>query len=192
MIYNQLDGDTPCCPRPAFRSALLGRRLSDHANPWVSASTVYGYYTCWNGGRYETQARGTCPAVGRSKRPKADCTHSCVRHNGTPKLMPTALVLSAGGMFAAWEIGVWTAPFGRISRRILLWVHQLRLSPGTDEGHSQAARIPKNSPTTGSIRLRLKLMQLGLHRAGFLRPDALHAKARELFEGAINRAFLSA
>ena len=34
--------------------------------------------------------------------------------------MPTALVLSAGGMFAAWEAGVWKALSGRFQPDVIV------------------------------------------------------------------------
>lgn len=92
--------------------------------------------------------------------------------------MPTALVLSAGGMFAAWEIGVW---------KILRDHFTPDLIVGTSAGAWNGWAIAGGATPEELIRDWLDpatadLMQLGLHRAGFLRPDALHDKARQLFD----------
>ncbi len=94
-----------------------------------------------------------------------------------PNLMPTALVLSAGGMFAAWEIGVW---------KILRDQFTPDLIVGASAGAWNGWAIAGGATPDELIRdwldpLTATLMQPGLHSAGFLRPDALHAKARDLF-----------
>src|SRR5882724_11912167 len=66
--------------------------------------------------------------------------------------MGTALVLSAGGMFAAWEA----------------WLIAGGATP------ADLAREWLNPATA-------KILRFGLHRGGLIRPDTLHAKARELF-----------
>jgi NTE family protein len=92
--------------------------------------------------------------------------------------MPTALVLSAGGMFAAWEIGVWKALRPHFTPDLIV---------GTSAGAWNGWAIAGGATPEELIRDWLDpatadLMQLGLHRAGFLRPDTLHAKARQLFD----------
>ena len=88
-----------------------------------------------------------------------------------------ALVLSAGGMYAAWEVGVWKALRERF---------QFDLIVGTSAGAWNAWMIAGGispdeltrewlDPTAATI------MQLGLHRSGVMRPEALHEKAHELF-----------
>jgi NTE family protein len=92
--------------------------------------------------------------------------------------MPTALVLSAGGMFAAWEIGVWKALRAHFTPDLIV---------GTSAGAWNGWAIAGGATPEELIRDWLdpsiaNLMRLGIHRAGFLRPDALHAKARQLFD----------
>ncbi len=92
--------------------------------------------------------------------------------------MTLALVLSAGGMYGAWEVGVWKALRERF---------QLDLIVGTSAGAWNGWAIAGGStpdelvsewmdPATGTI------MQPGLHRTGILRPGMLHEKARHLFK----------
>jgi len=88
------------------------------------------------------------------------------------------LVLSAGGMFAAWEVGVWMALRERFTFDVIAGT-----SAGAWNGWAMAGGCTPDElirdwldPFTGTI------MQPGLHLTGILRPDALHAKARDLFE----------
>ncbi len=89
----------------------------------------------------------------------------------------TGLVLSAGGMFAAWEVGVWKVLQPRIQIDLVVgasagaWVGWA-IAGGCSAEELEAEWL---DPRTASI------MQPGLHRSGILRPDAMHAKARELF-----------
>lgn len=88
-----------------------------------------------------------------------------------------ALVLSAGGMYAAWEVGVWKA----LRKRF-----QLDLIVGTSAGAWNGWMIAAGISPDELIREWLdpaaaNIMQFGLHRTGILRPDALHEKARDLF-----------
>jgi NTE family protein len=91
--------------------------------------------------------------------------------------MTTALVLSAGGMFAAWELGAWKVLSRRVEPALIVGA-----SAGAWLGWAIAGGVPLEEierqwldPSTGAI------MQLGLHSTGILRPAALHEKARELF-----------
>jgi len=91
--------------------------------------------------------------------------------------MPTALVLSAGGMYAAWEVGVWKALREWLQPDLVVGA-----SAGAWNGWAIAGGVTPEElteiwldPTTG------KIMQFGLHATGCLGPQVLHAKARELF-----------
>jgi NTE family protein len=92
--------------------------------------------------------------------------------------MTTALVLSAGGMFAAWEVGVW-----KVLRTRMEFDMVVGASAGAWNGWAIAGGCSPEEleqewrdPRTGF------LMRLGLHRYGIMRPEKLHEKARELFE----------
>src|SRR5882762_1549656 len=89
----------------------------------------------------------------------------------------TALVLSAGGMYAAWQVGVWKALRERF---------QFDMICGTSAGAWNAWAIAGGcgpdeltqewlDPAIGTI------LRPGLHRFGILRPSVLHEKARDLF-----------
>jgi NTE family protein len=90
----------------------------------------------------------------------------------------TALVLSAGGLWAAWEVGVWSVLRERFRPDLIVGA-----SAGAWNGWAiaggctpqQLARMWMD-PSTGRV------MQFGMHRSGFLRGGPLCAKARELFE----------
>ncbi len=91
--------------------------------------------------------------------------------------MATALVLSAGGMFAAWEIGVWKALCGRFQPDLIVGA-----SAGAWNGWAIAGGAGPDDllaewmdPRTASI------MRLGLHRCGILNPCVLYERSRELF-----------
>jgi len=89
----------------------------------------------------------------------------------------TALVLSAGGMFAAWEVGVWKALYGRFRPDLIV---------GASAGAWNGWAIAGGATPDDLIRewmdpLTAKILQPGLHRFGILLPKALNEKARELF-----------
>ena len=92
--------------------------------------------------------------------------------------VPTALALSAGGMFAAWEVGVWMVLRDHFTPALIVgasagsWVGWLIAGGATAEDIEREWLDP----------LTEKIMQTGLHRSGWLRPDAMHAKARDLFD----------
>ncbi len=92
--------------------------------------------------------------------------------------MATALVLSAGGLFGAWEAGVWKALEPRFQPDILVgasagaW-NAWAIAGGA--GGEDLCRIWRD-PKIG------KIMQFGPHRAGLLRSEPLLAAAREMFE----------
>ena len=90
----------------------------------------------------------------------------------------TALVLSAGGLWAAWEVGAWSVLRERFRTDLIVgasaggwngWAIAGGCTPG------ELARLWLD-PSTGGV------MRFGLHATGFLRGEPLHAKARELFE----------
>ncbi|MBZ5729221.1 MAG: patatin-like phospholipase family protein [Acidobacteriia bacterium] len=91
--------------------------------------------------------------------------------------MSVALVLSAGGMFGAWEVGVWKALSERFQPDLIVGA-----SAGAWNGWSIAGGCTIEElvaewmdPHTAQI------MQPGLHRFGVLRPGMLHERARSLF-----------
>jgi NTE family protein len=96
----------------------------------------------------------------------------------TIEFVSTALVLSAGGMYCAWEVGVWKALCPRLQPDLVVgasagaWVGWAIAGGCTIEGLIEMWL----NPETGSI------MQPGLHRSGLLNPKMLYRKAAELFE----------
>lgn len=90
--------------------------------------------------------------------------------------MPAALVLSAGGLYAAWEVGVWKALRQRFEFDIVIGA-----SAGAWNGWAIAGgATPEELAQQWLDPLTAKLMSFGLHSSGCLRPEALHTKAREL------------
>jgi NTE family protein len=90
--------------------------------------------------------------------------------------MSTALVLSAGGLYAAWEVGVWKALRARLDPDMVVGA-----SAGAWNGWSIAGgATPEQLAAEWLDPLTAGLIQPGLHACGLLRPDALHAKARQL------------
>lgn len=88
----------------------------------------------------------------------------------------TALVLSAGGFYAAWEVGVWKALRQRFAPDIVVGASAGAWNGWAIAGGATAEALAQEwlDPLTG------KIMRFGPHAGGFLRPEALHAKAREL------------
>jgi NTE family protein len=82
--------------------------------------------------------------------------------------MPTALVLSAGGMFAAWEVGVWKALREHFTPGLIVGA-----SAGAWNGWSIAG---------GATPEELVREWLDPSTATLMRSGPLHAKARHLFE----------
>src|SRR5580765_4029092 len=90
--------------------------------------------------------------------------------------VPTALVLSAGGMFGAGEVGVWLALRDRV---------QFDLIVGASAGAWVGWCIACGMPTEELVRHwkdpgMAHIMRVGLHRSGWLRHEVLHERAREL------------
>jgi NTE family protein len=90
----------------------------------------------------------------------------------------TALVFSAGGLWAAWEVGAWTVLRERFRPDLIVGA-----SAGAWNGWAIAGGCTAEElallwldPAAGGV------MRFGLHPAGFLQGEPLRAKARELFE----------
>jgi NTE family protein len=90
----------------------------------------------------------------------------------------TALVLSAGGLWAAWEVGAWRVLRERFRPDLIVGA-----SAGAWNGWAIAGGCTPEElarmwldPATGRV------MRFGLHATGFLQGEPLRAKARELFE----------
>ena len=89
-----------------------------------------------------------------------------------------ALVLSAGGLWAAWEIGVW---------KVLSKTFHPDLIVGASAGAWNGWAIASGCSPDELTKLWLdpgiaRIMCFGLHASGFLQGEPMHAKARELFE----------
>jgi NTE family protein len=89
----------------------------------------------------------------------------------------TALVLSAGGLWAAWEAGAWKALSRHFTPDLIV---------GASAGSWNGWVIASGCTPDDLIREWLdgrtgQIMRFGLAAGGFLRPEPLHAKARELF-----------
>jgi NTE family protein len=82
--------------------------------------------------------------------------------------MPTALVLSAGGMFAAWEIGVWKALQPHFTPDLIVGASAGALNGWCIAGGATPAELEREwlDPLTAQL----------------MRHHALHKKARHLFE----------
>ncbi len=92
--------------------------------------------------------------------------------------MKTALVLSAGGMYAAWEAGVWKALQRRWQPDVVVGASAGALNGWAIAGGVAAEELASHwlDPRTGG------LMHFGVHRTGVLRPEALEVETRELAE----------
>jgi NTE family protein len=82
--------------------------------------------------------------------------------------MPTALVLSAGGLFAAWEIGVWKALEGRFRPDMIVGASAGALNGWAIAGGASAAELEREWLDPQTARL--------------MRKRPLHAKAQHLFD----------
>jgi predicted acylesterase/phospholipase RssA len=110
--------------------------------------------------------------------PKLTPSETSIRRNPYyDGLVPTALVLSAGGMFAAWEAGFWRV----LSRQ---WKPDLVVgaSAGAWNGWAIAGGCSPDELIENWLDARTGgIMRLGLHPTGILRPEVLHDEARRLF-----------
>jgi predicted acylesterase/phospholipase RssA len=81
-------------------------------------------------------------------------------------------------LYAAWEVGVWKALREKVRPDMIVGASAGAWNGWAIAGGSSAEELADQwlDPLTG------KIMQFGLHRNGVLRPEALHSKARELFD----------
>jgi NTE family protein len=81
-------------------------------------------------------------------------------------------------MFAAWEVGVWKALGAEWRPDMVVGASAGSWNAWAIAGGATAEDLTREwmDPALAGI------MCVGLHSTGILRPDALHAKARELFE----------
>jgi len=92
--------------------------------------------------------------------------------------MSTALVFSAGGMFAAWEAGVWNVLHQHIRPAMIVGASAGALNGWVVAGGGTAEELVREwlDPR------QRETVQPGLHATGVLRPEALHRRAHELVE----------
>jgi NTE family protein len=88
----------------------------------------------------------------------------------------TALVLSAGGMYAAWEVGVWKALRDHIGIDLVVGASAGAWNGWAIAGGATVDELEREwlDPATGHI------LAWGPHSTGLLRPDALHRKSQDL------------
>ncbi|MBS1859666.1 MAG: patatin-like phospholipase family protein [Acidobacteria bacterium] len=88
-----------------------------------------------------------------------------------------ALVLSAGGLWAAWEVGAWSVLHERFRPRLIVGA-----SAGAWNGWAIAGGASPDDLTRDWLDPSLAdFIRFGLHRAGCLRGEPLCEVARELF-----------
>src|SRR5215475_12657090 len=90
---------------------------------------------------------------------------------------PAALVLSAGGLCAAWEIGAWEVLRERFQPDLIIGASAGALNGWAIAGGASPQELARlwADPTVGRI------MQFGFHRFGFLRGAPLEAVTQEIF-----------
>jgi NTE family protein len=90
----------------------------------------------------------------------------------------SALVLSAGGLWAAWQAGAWSVLRDRFRADGIVGA-----SAGAWNGWAIAGgATPEELASQWMEESIGRVMQFGLHRAGFLRGEPLVASARRLFD----------
>jgi NTE family protein len=89
-----------------------------------------------------------------------------------------ALVLSAGGLWAAWEVGAWDVLRERFRPDIIIGASAGAWNGWAIAGGASPEELARQwlDPAIGRI------MQFGLHRSGFLRGAPLQDAARQLFD----------
>jgi NTE family protein len=93
-------------------------------------------------------------------------------------MMINALVLSAGGFWAAWEVGAWKVLRERFQPDLIVGA-----SAGSWNGWAIASGCPLEDLEQEWLDPRMaRVMSVGLHRAGVLCGEPLHETARVLFE----------
>ncbi len=91
--------------------------------------------------------------------------------------MVNALVLSGGGLWAAWEVGAWKVLRERFQFDLIVGA-----SAGSWNGWAIASGCTPEELESEWLDPRMAgLMRIGLHATGVLRGEPLHEKARELF-----------
>ena len=92
--------------------------------------------------------------------------------------MVTALVLSAGGLYGAWEVGVWKALRTAIPFDVIVGSSAGAFNGWAIAGGASVEELAAEwlDPLTAEV------MQPLLHSTGILNPEGLHRKARELYE----------
>jgi NTE family protein len=90
---------------------------------------------------------------------------------------PAALVLSAGGLWAAWEVGAWEVLREQFHPGIIIGASAGAWNGWAIAGGASCDDLARQwvEPAIGRI------MQFGLHRTGFLRGAPLQEAAQELF-----------
>jgi predicted acylesterase/phospholipase RssA len=90
----------------------------------------------------------------------------------------TALVFSAGGLYAAWEAGVWNAIRDKVRPDLIVGA-----SAGAWNGWAIAGGAsPEELYAEWLDSETAALLRFGPHSSGILKPDALHRKARQLHD----------
>jgi NTE family protein len=91
--------------------------------------------------------------------------------------METGLVLSAGGMFGAWEVGVWKVLSQHIEPSLIVGA-----SAGAWVGWALAGGLEIDEIERRWLDPSMsQIMHPGLHRSGILLPDVLYEHAQELY-----------
>ena len=91
--------------------------------------------------------------------------------------MSTALVLSAGGLWAAWQVGVWKSWCARFQPDLIVGA-----SAGSWNGWAIASGCTPAELADLWLDPQIgRIFQFGPHPTGLLRPEMLYEKSRELF-----------
>ena len=92
--------------------------------------------------------------------------------------MTTALVLSAGGMWTAWEVGAWRVLRERFEPDLIVGA-----SAGAWIGWALAGGCTMEALVSLWLEPRIGgIMRFGIHRSGIFRPETLFEQAQEIFE----------
>lgn len=95
-------------------------------------------------------------------------------------IVTTALVLSAGGMWAAWEVGAWKVLREHFQPDLIVGASAGAWNGWAIAGGVRAEELAREwlDPLTAGI------MRVGIHPTGIFRPEGLVAKAHDLFQRA--------
>jgi predicted acylesterase/phospholipase RssA len=99
----------------------------------------------------------------------------------------TALVLSAGGLYAAWEVGVWKALHCRLRPDIVVGASAGAWNAWAIAGGcsiEEMMEVWMDPATAGILQPRSRNVrgESAGRRTSIIRPDGLYEKARELYE----------